>query len=130
MNALDELLKVKNVELKNLKLRLKKLKKEEVTIEAKNKVTKQITVLEQYIHKFRKAAMHPVKIDGIIINYKLYELFMNKLKDFHITQEVIDGHLIIQYKNKVSNGTFILEDLTGHFPDVSLIQEGELHVIL
>lgn len=130
MDALDELLKVKKAELRDLKSSLKRLKKEEAKFEVKNKVEKQIAALEQYIHKFRKAAMHPVKIDGIIINYKLYELFMNKLKDFQITQEVIDGHLIVRYKNKVSNGTLILEDLTSHFPDSSTVQEGELHAVL
>lgn len=130
MDALDELLKIKRAELKILKASLKKLMKEKVKVESINKVERQIDSLEWYIHRFRKAAMHPVKINGIIINFKLYERFMKKLKAFQVSQEIKNDTLVITYKNKTASGTLILEDLSSHFPDSSTVQEGELHAVL
>jgi hypothetical protein len=130
MDALDELLKVKKAEIKVLKVSLKKLIKEKADVQYINKVERQINSLEWYVHRFRKAAMHPVKIDGIVINFKLYERFIKKLKGFNISQEVKDGQLVINYSNKVSKGMLTLEDITSHFPDVSKIQDGELYAVL
>lgn len=130
MDPLTELLNVKKEQLKVLKKELKQLRKGKNNYSAIGKVENKINELEQFIKTFSKSNMQPVKIEGIVINFKLYERFMKKLKSFHIEQELKDNKLFVHYNNGSSKGTLTLEDISEHFPDTSKIQEGDLIVIL
>lgn len=133
MNRLDtltELLNMKKEQLRFFKKELKQLKKGESNYSSINKVQNEINELEQFIKKFSKSNMQPVKVEGIVINFKLYERFMKKLKTFHVEQELKDDKLFVYYSNDSSKGTLILEDISEHFPNTSKIQEGDLIAIL
>ena len=61
----------------------------------------------------------PVNIKGLIINYKLYESFMKKLKGFETKITVDQGTLFVEYREfgKSRKGVLALEDLSKFFED-------------
>ncbi|KEF40443.1 hypothetical protein M670_00469 [Schinkia azotoformans MEV2011] len=61
----------------------------------------------------------PVNFKGLIINYKLYESFMKKLKGFETKITEDQGPLFVEYREfgKRRKGVLALEDLSRHFVD-------------
>lgn len=93
-------------------------------------------ILENYQKKIDKleekklfygSSIIPVKVDSVIINFKLYEIFMNKVKDFNPVIEVSTG-ILIHYRTGVvkSKGRLELYDLSHHFEDFNSIPIAEI----
>lgn len=111
MDPLTQLLAIKNRQLKEVKADLKNVKKSDSNY---NKLKNRIVNLESYIARFKK--MKPYKMGDIIIDYKMYENFMKKLKGFEITEQVIDNFLVVTYKKGANKGELQLNDLSDDFP--------------
>lgn len=66
----------------------------------------------------RKKAVYaktlPVKIDDLIIDFKLYEKFMEKIYKFEITHS-IGEKVKVSYKTEHGEGSLELEDLSPYF---------------
>lgn len=59
----------------------------------------------------------PVKIERIVVNYKILSQMMNKLKNHTITFEIDNETLIVNYVNfnKTSKGKMVLKDISRYF---------------
>ncbi|MFT4415300.1 hypothetical protein ACLM5H_15675 [Fredinandcohnia humi] len=76
----------------------------------------------------------PVRIDGIVINFKLYEAFMKKLKDFETNVLSTPEGIVVQYWKRRSlaqgKGLFKLYDLNKYFkgfehiPNAEIVEDG------
>ena len=121
MDPLKQLLDIKNQQLKEVKADLKNVKKSDSNY---NKLKNRISHLESYIARFKK--MKPYKMGGIIIDYKMYENFMKKLKGFEITEQVMDNFLVVTYKKGANKGELQLNDLSDDFPKNSDFPEKTL----
>lgn len=124
MDPLKQLLTIKNQQLKQVKADLKDLKKSDSNFKKRIKLENRIADLENFIARFKK--MKPYKMGGIIIDYKMYENFMKKLKGFEITEQVIDNVLVVTYKKGVNKGELQLNDLSDDFPKGSDFPEKTL----
>ena len=124
MDPLTQLLAIKNRQLKEVKADLKGLNKSDSNFNKRIKLENRITHLENVIARFKR--MKPYKMGGIIIDYKLYENFMKKLKGFEITEQVIDNVLVVTYKKGANKGELQLNDLSDDFPKNSDFPEKTL----
>lgn len=117
MSVLDNFLKDKRSEVSKLKKELRKLMKTEGNWDRKNDLEVYIKDLQAHIRRFMKSKMEPARVGNIIINNKIYEQFMKKLKGLHYETSVTDNRLIIEYGKKPGNWTGKLElyDLSHHF---------------
>ncbi|MBP3037961.1 hypothetical protein J9303_00370 [Bacillaceae bacterium Marseille-Q3522] len=68
----------------------------------------------------------PVKINELIINYKVYAAFMKKLSDFQIEESINSVAFKLSYRNKDSHGCLLLEDLSAYFHDFKHIPEARI----
>lgn len=116
MSVLDKLLKAKRAELSDLRKELRKWKKGDC-MDVRNELEVSVKELDQYIRRFMKSKMDPVKVEGIVINRKIYDPFMKKLKDLYVEKKIEDNSLIVYYgKSSVElTGKLVLQDLTSHF---------------
>ncbi len=64
--------------------------------------------------------------DGLVINYKLYESFRRKLRDFSIIHEVKSDRLLLYYQKDGTKGELTLFDLSGVLNDLNNIPHAEL----
>jgi len=124
MDPLTQLLAIKNRQLKEVKADLKDLKKSDANYDKRLKLENRIAHLESYIARFKK--MKPYKMGGIIIDYKMYENFMKKLKGFEITEQVMGNVLVVTYKKGANKGELQLNDLSDDFPKNSDFPEKTL----
>lgn len=70
----------------------------------------------------------PVKVGGVIINYKLYQAFIKKLKGYE-SRITIDGNCLrLEYWKPFSKskGTLILEDISCYFEGFQQIPVGKI----
>ena len=125
MDPLKLLLDAKKAEIKALKADRQSAKKKK-DIDKIALLDKDIARLESFIKKFSPSKMQPINIDGIVINYKLYQQFLKKLKGFVITEVIKENCLELKYSKGAANGTLVLEDLTPIFPEGSVFKKGEL----
>ncbi len=116
MSVLDNFLKDKRAELSKLRKERRKLTKAG-SWDKKNTLDKTIEDLDFYIRGFMKSKMEPARVENIIINNKLYEQFLRKLKGLHYEITVTNDRLIIEYGKSPGNWTGKLElfDLSSHF---------------
>jgi len=121
MDPLTQLLAIKNRQLKEVKADLKNVKESDSNY---NKLKNRIADLESYIARFKK--MKPYKMGGIIIDYKMYENFIKKLKGFEITEQVMGNVLVVTYKKGANKGELQLNDLSDDFPKNSDFPEKTL----
>lgn len=71
----------------------------------------------------------PVRVDGIIIDYKLFQKFVKTLKGFEMKILIMKDHLKLLYWKNGANkqNELILKDLSGYFegfrniPDAVLV---------
>ena len=124
MDPLTQLLAIKNRQLKEVKADLKNVKKADSNYNKRLQLKNRIVNLESYIARFKR--MKPYKMGDIIIDYKLYEDFMKKLKGFEITEQVMDNFLVVTYKKGVNKGELQLNDLSDDFPKNSDFPEKTL----
>jgi len=124
MDPLKQLLAIKSQQLKEAKADLKDLKKSDANYDKRLKLENRIVNLESYIARFKR--MKPYKMGDVIIDYKMYENFMKKLKGFEITEQVIDNVLVVTYKKGVNKGELQLNDLSDDFPKNSDFPEKTL----
>jgi|SRR5690625_86143 len=112
MSALDNFLKDKRSELSELKKKRRKLKGSEV-----GKLDEPIQDLEDLVRRFRKSNMEPRQVGDIIINYKLYDRFVKKLKGYMTKVTIKEDRLLLQYGKNYGNwtGSLELHDLSDHF---------------
>lgn len=70
----------------------------------------------------------PVKVENLIINFKLYSLFMKKLRGFESELIISDDSLKLKYWKfeSKSKGVLLLKDLTRYFEDFSNIPIAEI----
>jgi len=61
----------------------------------------------------------PVKVGGIVINYKLYELFLKRLKRFEVKETVLSDALVVEYWEfgKANKGKLTLDDISEYFKE-------------
>ena len=114
MDTLTQLLAIKNRQLKEVKVDLKNVKKSDGNHNKRLQLENRTADLEIYIARFKK--MKPYKMGDIIIDYKMYENFMKKLKGFEITEQVMDNFLVVTYKKGANKGELQLNDLGDDFP--------------
>jgi len=95
VDPVKQLIDFKKEQVKQLKADLKDAKKAKNDYKRK-KLEIQISEIEAYIQRFKK--IKPYKVDNIVIDYKLYEDFMKKLKNFNVSEQVVGNVLIINYK--------------------------------
>lgn len=116
MSILDNLLKARRAELSELRKELRKWKRGDC-LDVRNELEVSIKELDQYIRRFMKSKMDPVKVEGIVINRKIYEPFMKKIKGLHVEKKFEDNSLVVYYgKSSVElTGKLVLQDLTPHF---------------
>lgn len=124
MSVLDNLLKAKRAELSELKKELRKWKKGDC-MDFRIELEVSIKELEQYIRRFMKSKMDPAKVEGIVINRKIYEPFMKNIKDLYVEKK-IEGKTLIVYYGKSSvelTGKLVLQDLTPHFEPFGQVEK-------
>jgi len=124
MDPLTQLLAIKNRQLKEVKADLKDLNKSGGNHNNRPQLKNRIVNLESYIARFKK--MKPYKMGGIIIDYKMYENFIKKLKGFEITEQVMGNVLVVTYKKGANKGELQLNDLSDDFPKNSDFPEKTL----
>lgn len=126
MNAHDELLKKKREQLKQLKKEHTEAKKGS-NHDLQAEIQRQINENARYLSRFKKSNMEPRAIGSIVINYRLYERFMKKLKGFQVTEQVSDEKLIVKYRKGSNNGTLELMDISKHFEGGSEFPKGDMY---
>lgn len=93
------------------------------------RVTNRINELEFKEKLFRVSKTLPVRIEGLVINYKLYSSFTKKLKDFRISVAVNDNCLEVNYwkPGTLNNGKGVLKlyDLSPYFVEFKHIPVAE-----
>lgn len=82
-------------------------------------MSNEIDQLRSLIPYCSVSSMLPAKIDGIIINAKLLQAFMRKLKrDYRLSVTVDEHKLTLEYRNrfnKGNKGVLVLKDISKHF---------------
>lgn len=123
MSALDKFLKDKRSELSELKQKRRKLKGTE-----KAKLNGPISDLDLLISRFMKSKMEPRRVRNIIINYKLLDRFLKKLKGFKTKSTITDNMFLLQYGKDPNNYTGKLEliDLSEYFEGYGEVPEVEI----
>jgi hypothetical protein len=126
-NVKSELKKAKQLcadEIKSLKKTHKKEKIMPQNIQAR------LTKLAYLSSLYSVSKILPVRIDGVVINYKLYAAFIKKLKDFNISIAVLSDGVVVQYwKTGTLNqgkGVLKLYDLGPYFKDFRHIPDAAL----
>lgn len=109
-------------EIKEIKAKYKKEKVKVLPKEAEAK----IEGLEHRKDMYSVSKILPVCIDGLIINFKLYETFMEKIKDFQIDIKVTNEHVQIDYQKGKAQGTLVLEDMSPYFNGFVHVPVGEV----
>ncbi len=125
MSILDRFLKDQRAEISSLKQKRRK----EKTAADKAKWDAEIEGAEMFVRKFMKSKMEPAKAGDIIINNKIYEQFIKKLKGFEVEIQIAEDKLILQYGKTYGSwtGTLELYDLTSHFePYGEVTKEADL----
>lgn len=113
MTVLDKFLKGKRAEISSLKAKRRK----EKTASKKAEWDRPIQEKELFVRKFMKSKMEPAKAGNIIINNKIYEQFIKKLKGFEVDISIEEDKLVLQYGKIQGEWTGVLElyDLSSHF---------------
>lgn len=130
MDPLQQLLTDKKNRIRRLKAELKELNKGGKNRQKKIDIDREIADSEKHLGMFKKSIMEPRQIGSIVINYKLYEKFMKKLKGFAITEYIKDDCLFVDYQKGNHKGTLTLMDLTDHFAEDSTFKKGELYYVI
>lgn len=117
MSVLDNFLKDKREKLSKLRKERRKLKKDSDYSNKLNDLDKSIEDLNSYIRRFMKSKMEPAVVGDIVINNKIYDQFLKKLKGLHYEITVTNDRLIIEYGKKpgIWTGKLELFDLSHHF---------------
>lgn len=114
-------------ELKKLlaseKARAAEIKKKYPAKDRELSIRRQISAVEDFIHRFRVSEMAPVQVGDIVINYKIYENLMKKLTGYKVACEVENGSLLVSYTNGKASGSMELYDLSGHLKSMETIPE-------
>lgn len=113
MGVLDSFLKNKRAEISSLKQKRRDVHPASRKIEW----DKPIEDLENLVQRFMKSRMEPARAGKIIINNKIYEQFIKKLKGFEVEIAIEEEKLVLQYGKVYGKWTGRLElyDLTSHF---------------
>ncbi|MEN2464939.1 hypothetical protein [Ornithinibacillus sp. JPR2-1] len=75
-------------------------------------LSKKVAEAEKLVEKYSFTKCTPVRIDHIVINYKLYTAFIKKLKRAHYTEKLVDWKLVISYKDGPATGKLELFDIS------------------
>lgn len=121
-------------ELKDEMKTMRKLKTtSNLTIERRHKVNsyareKAVKHNETLQLMYSTTSTFPVKVGGIIINYKLYQAFMRKLKGFEMRISITESSLALMYwkRNGSAKGILTLDDLTPYFENFRYVPVAEL----
>lgn len=121
MSVLDRYLKDKRAKLSEMK----KERRQTKDVDKLNKLDRSIDVLEAHIRKFMKSRMEPARVGNIVINNKVYEPFMKKLKNLYYRTTVTDEKLIVEYGTTPVKWTGLLElyDLSHYFEGYGAIKK-------
>ncbi|MES1045311.1 hypothetical protein FOA22_12610 [Heyndrickxia oleronia] len=68
-------------------------------------------------HMYSVSKTIPVKIGGLIINYKFLSSYLKKLKNHTVEIEMGESRILISYEKHRSKGQLVLEDLSFYFRD-------------
>lgn len=113
--------------LKEIKALKKPYKKEPVL---PRDVQGQIDQLERLSKLYSVARVLPVKIEHLIINYKLYSDFLKRLKGMEFRTAVLEDGVVIQYwrRGTLQQGKGILKlyDITYYFKSFQHVPSGEV----
>lgn len=94
-----------------------------------SRVTNRLNELEFKQKLYRTSKTLPVRVEGLVINYKLYSSFTKKLRDFRISVAVNDDCLEVNYwkPGTLNNGKGVLKlyDLSHYFVDFKHIPVAE-----
>ena len=112
--------------LANEKARATEIKKKYPAKERDLSIGRQISTIEDFLHRFRVSEMSPVRVGDIVINYKIYENLMKKLNGFAINCEVGKGSLIVFYSTRNASGSMHLFDLSDNLKSMEMIPEAAI----
>jgi len=119
-------------ELKKLlaseKARAAEIKKKYPARDRELSIGRQISAIEDFIHRFRVSEMSPVRVGDIVINYKIYENLMKKLNGFAIDCELQYDKLIVFYSARNVSGSMQLFDLSCYLKNMEAIPEAVIEV--
>ncbi|MEK3887475.1 hypothetical protein [Bacillus sp. FSL K6-3431] len=90
-------------------------------------VNKMLDRLEDIQKMFKVSRVLPVKIEGVIINFKAYQSFVKKLRKLDAKVSFRDGVLCLEYQTGPKTGGCLeFEDLTIHFQGFQHIPVAEI----
>lgn len=98
-------------EIKGIKTKYKKEKGKKLPRDAEVK----IEALEHRKSMYGISYILPVRVGEIVINFKLYETFMKKIKDFQIDMTISDKCVQVVYRKEKTQGILVLEDMSSYF---------------
>lgn len=124
---LKEIIAQKRKDKNRLSWQLQKAKNEKAPAEERIWLENQIRELTDYINRWKPSNMEPRYVDGLLINYKLYQRYIKKLKGFTIRHEILPDKLLIYYHDGSTRGKLELFDLSGPLEGLTNFPKGELH---
>jgi hypothetical protein len=130
-SAFDVVKPQMQIRTENIKSQLKHLEKREN--QGSYVDCTKVNRLEMDLKIYSVKYVLPVKIGGLIINYKLLTDFLKKIKKFDVDFRIEDGNLIVEYSQiKGNKGILHLGDLTPYYRDFHSIplvelKQGVLH---
>lgn len=121
-------MKEHGLKLKQTSLLIKKKYRRDYRIPEKDKNT--LNSLAFQIDLYKASKTLPVRVEGIVINYKLYSSFIKKIKDYKTSILVQpDGVVVNYWKSGTLNqgkGVLKLYDLSQYFKDFEHVPEAIL----
>ncbi|MDR9795240.1 hypothetical protein ACTHHL_00475 [Aeribacillus composti] len=123
-SSFEDLKKEMKLSLENVNQKIQALEKERRRAEFED----QMKELHNLKRIYSLSKVLPVRIEGIVINYKLYKAFMKKLKGFEKHTAVLWDRLEIHYREpKTKNkGSLTLLNLSSYFRDFKHIPISEM----
>ncbi len=95
---------------------LQMMKFDEIKLKAELKKARLFTEVE-YLRKLYSVKTLPVRVEGIVINFSLYQSFLRKLKGFETKISISHNSLRLEYRKfgTPNKGVVIFEDLSNFF---------------
>ncbi|GGP07316.1 hypothetical protein [Oceanobacillus neutriphilus] len=124
--SLKDIIAQKRKEKSDLTKQLRKMRKEKASPEDLIRLENRVKKLTDLINRFKPSNTEPRYVDGLLINYKLYQRYIKKLKGFSIRHEILPDKLLIYYHDGSTRGKLELFDLSGPLEGLSDFPKGEL----
>lgn len=82
--------------------------------------------IEEAQNMYKLTKVLPVRIEALVINYKLFKAFMKNLKNYQVNLFVEKEFLVLEYENGQTKGRLELRDLATYFEGFEHIPVAEV----